>query len=104
MQKKLTCEAGLRPRYVRQRSLQADSCCFLHRAAAAAATAAVQCLVAAALCLLCGRGVEWLVAADERDLVAGTPAQGEEISAAAAGCMGGKADMVARRRKGLLHL
>jgi hypothetical protein len=28
------------------------------------------------------------VAADERDLVAGAPAQGEEVSAAAAGCRG----------------
>jgi hypothetical protein len=44
------------------------------------------------------------VAADERDLVAGAPAQGEEVSAAAAGCMGGKADTVARRRKGLFHI
>jgi len=94
----MTCEAGLRPRYVRQRSLQADSSCFLHRAAAAAAAIAVQWLVAAVLCFLCGRGVEGLVAADERDLVAGAPAQGEEVSAAAAGCMGEKAETVARRR------
>jgi hypothetical protein len=43
------------------------------------------------------------VATDERDLVAGAPAQGEEVSAAAAGCRGGKADTVARRRKGLFH-